>query len=197
MSTKIQGKYSGNGNRFIFYDPNNNHESVLPVADVVFYDEFLGQAFDVTHNWTVKDTSAIGSTTPALVADSASGYVALPLDAQNEKQESGIYPNDFRTWLLNQSPVFEARVRPQVLATLEAEMYIGLAGDYAEGIIATDGPAEHIFFVMDGGGVVTIYTDDKSNDNYGIATGVTLTAADWADFKNDCANPADKLFFNN
>ena len=192
MSTKIQGKWAGNANRFVFFDPHNNHESALPVGDVVFYDDFLGQAFDATHNWTVEDT---GAATETLVADSASGYMALALTNANEKQEAGLHVNDFRNWVLNQGLVFESRCRLQTLPTGVAEMYIGLAGDYVEGIIATDGPAEHMFFVADGNGVIVIHADDTANNNDDVATGVTVLATEWHVYKIDCSDITDIRFY--
>ena len=199
MSTKIEGKYSGQGNRLIFNDPYNKHETVLPVANVVLTDDFLGKALETVVKWTTKDTSAVGSTTPALVADGASGILTCMLDATNEKQESGLYGNDDRNLVLNQGLIAEFRIRPAVLPTGQAELYFGLAGNYVEGPIAEAdaGPAEHILFCFDGSGAIKIFTDDTANDNNAVATGVTLLASEWAVCRIDCADPANVLFFIN
>jgi hypothetical protein len=196
MSTKIQGKYSGQGQRLVFFDSANSNETVLPVADVVFYDDFIGQAYDSTHNWTAKDT---GAATEALVANAANGVFALTLTNANEKQEAGIYANDVRHWTLNQGVVFEARIKAAVLPTGQAELYFGLAGNYVEGPIseADAGPAEHIFFCLDGSGAVLLFTDDGTTDTDATATGVTLLNTDWAVCKIDCADPTDVKFYIN
>jgi len=178
----------------LFYFDNVSGERVLPVAPVVFCDDFNGQVINTVQNWTLKDT---GGATEALVEDGASGICSLALTNTNEKQEAGIYVNNKRHWVLNQGLVFEARINPAVLPTLQSELYFGLAGDYVEGPIAEAdaGPAEHIFFCLDGSGEITIYTDDTTNDNNAIATGVILTATDWAVCRIDCTTITDVKFY--
>jgi hypothetical protein len=196
MSTKIEGRYSGQGNRLVFRDPANSNETVLPIADVVFMDDFLGQAVNSTHNWTVVD---VAGGTPALLEDGAGGIYNLPLTNTNEKQDSGIYQNDKRNWVLNQGVVAEFRVSPLVLPTDQAELYFGLCGDYVEGPIAEAdaGPLEHMFFCFDGSGAIKIFTDDTATDNDAVATGVTLLATEWAVCRIDCATITDVKFYIN
>ena len=196
MGTKIEGRFSGQGNRLIFRDPQNKNETVLPIADVVFMDDFLGQAVDATHNWTIVD---VGNATPALLEDGASGILNLPLTNTDEKQDAGYYQNDKRNWVLNQGLVAEFRISPKVLPTGQAELYFGLCGDYVEGPIAEAdaGPLEHIFFCMDGSGAIKIFTDDTANDNNAVATGVTLVAEAWAVCRIDCSVITDVKFYIN
>src|SRR4030042_2358827 len=123
-------------NAILWFFESTTHERVLPIAPVLFEDDFTSQVINSVQNWTAKDTSAAGSTTPALVEDGANGILSLMLDATSEKQESGIYVNNKRHWVLNQGLVFEARIAPAVLPTGQSELYFGLAGDYAEGPIA-------------------------------------------------------------
>lgn len=196
MSTKIEGRYGGQGGRLVFRDPYNSHETALPIADVVFYDDFLGQAIDTTHNWTAKDT---GDATETLLEDGAAGIVALHLAVTGEEEEAGLYQND-KLWVrLDHAPVFECRVSPHVLPTLLTEMYFGLCDSYVKGELAAadNGPLTHICFMLDGSGAVTIHTDDTANDNDAVATGVTLVADEWAVFRIDCSDPTNVLFFIN
>jgi hypothetical protein len=196
MATKIEGRYSGQGNRLVFNDPANSNETVLLIANVVFEDDFIGQVHNSVQNWTAKDT---GAATEALVEDAAGGVMALTLTNANEKQEAGITVNDKRHWVLNQGLVFEARIKAAVLPTDQAELYFGLAGDYVEGPIAEAdaGPVEHIFFCLDGSGAVKIFTDDTATDNDAVATGVTVVNTDWKVYKIDCADPTDIKFYIN
>ena len=196
MSAKIKAEYNNNAGagRLRHYDQHASHETVQLLSSVYFEDDFLGQALNTVVNWTAEDT---GAATETLIADSPSGYAGLTLTSASEKQEAGLHQNDFRTFILNQGLIFEARIRPSVLCTLLSEMYIGLAGDYVEGDIANNGPAEHIFFVLDGGGAITIHTDDTTNDNSAVSTGVTLTAADWAVLRIDCSVITDVRFYIN
>lgn len=181
--------------KFFRFFESTTQESI-PVAPVMFYDDFF--ALDTLY-WTAKDTSVAGATTPALVADGDNGQLTLMLDATNEKQESGYFWNDNRPFKLDHGPNIEIRLAPSVLCTGQSEQYFGLAGDYVEGPIAEAdaGPAEHLFFCMDGGGAVTIHTDDTVTDNNAVATGVTLTAGVFAVFRIDATDPTDILFYIN
>jgi hypothetical protein len=183
-------------NGILSFFESTTHERVLPVAPVYFNDDFLGQAVNTTHNWTIVD---VGGATPALLEDGASGILNLPLTNTNEKQDAGYYQNDKRNWVLNQGLIAEFRISPKVLPTGQTELYFGLCGDYVEGPIAEAdaGPAEHIFFCMDGSGAVTIHTDDTANDNNAIATGVTLIAEQWAICRIDCTTITDIKFYIN
>lgn len=189
----IKGSWANGILRFF---ESTTHESCLPVAPVVFNEDFLGQALDATINWTLKDT---GAATETLVEDGASGICALTLTNADEKQEAGIYQNDKRAFVLNQGLVAEFRIRAAVLPTGQAELYFGLAGDYVEGPIAEAdaGPAEHIFFCLDGSGAIKIFTDDTATDNDAVATGVTLVNTDWAVCRIDCTTPTDIKFYIN
>lgn len=186
-------------NGLISYHDSITYETVLPVSPVVFCDDFNGQVINTVQNWTVKDTSAVGNTTPALVEDGANGILTCMLDATDEKQESGLYANNKRHWVLNQGLIFEARITPAVLPTGQAELYFGLAGDYVEGPIseANAGPAEHILFCLDGSGEILIFSDDTVNDKNQITSGVTLTAGTYAICRIDCTTITDVKFYIN
>ena len=80
-------------NQILTYFENSTQERVLPVAPVVFYDDFLGNALD-TAAWGTRDA---GAATEAVVADAANGAVGLALDATNEIQLAGIDWADNRT----------------------------------------------------------------------------------------------------
>jgi hypothetical protein len=184
----IRGKWS---NGILIFFEATTHETVLPVAPILFQDDFVSA---VDARWTAKDT---GAATEALVADTANGVLGLALDATNEKQEAGYYFNNERNFALNLGPVFECRAALHVLPTGQSEIYFGLAGDYVEGPIAEAdaGPAEHIFFCFDGSGACKIFTDDTSTDNDAVATGVTVVADAYHIFKIDCSDPTSVKFY--
>ena len=89
-------------NQILTYFENATQERVLPVAPVVFYDDFLGNALATTA-WGTRDT---GGATEAVVADAPNGVIGLALDATNEIQLAGIDWADQRTLVLNQGLVF-------------------------------------------------------------------------------------------
>lgn len=166
-------------------------ETVLPVAPVFFNDDFLGNAID-TVNWGLRDT---GAATQTVVADGANGVVALALDATNEAQLAGIDWADQRTLVLNQGLILEARVRMPVLPSAAGvTAVIGLQGDHNA---AVNTVAESIWFRADGNGVMTVETDDGTNETSLVATGVTLATADWAILRIDCSEINNVRFFIN
>lgn len=185
-----------------FYE-STTQES-LPIAPVMFYDDFLSKLQIVTTGentaatWNQVITGA-APPTGAIVGDEPNGVVRLALTSANQKQETGLHWNNERQFTLNRGPNFEIRFKPSVLCTDQAEMFFGLAGDYVEGPVAEAdaGPAEHIFFVLDGGGAITIHTDDTSTDNDAVATGTTLTNADYCIARIDCTDPTDIRFYIN
>lgn len=167
---------------------NSTHERVLPLAPVVFYDDFLGNAID-TNSWGVRDTAG---GTEAIVADAPNGAIALALDATNEVQLAGIDWADNRPLVLNQGLVLEARFRLSVLPTGAVVAAIGLCGDHNG---AVDDVAESIWFRADGSGAITIEHDDSSHETSKVATGKTLAAGDWIIGRIDCSNISDVKFF--
>lgn len=173
-----------------FFD-RSTQESVAPIAPVVFYDDFLGNALD-TFKWGARDT---GGATEGVVADSANGVLGLALDATNEAQLAGVDWADQRTLVLNQGLVFEARFRLSVLPSAASVIaVIGLQGDHNA---AVDTVAESIWFRADGNGQMTVEHDDTSHESSKVATGVTLTTSDWIVAKIDCSDISDVKFYIN
>ncbi len=196
----IRGKWL---NKFFRFFESTTQESI-PVAPVMFYDEFMNKLQLVTageNTVATWDKVITGAAPPTvgLTADAANGVVTFALTADNQKQEAGLHWNNERSFALDHGVNFEAYINPSVLCTGQSEMYLGLAGDYVEGPIAEAdaGPAEHLFFCLDGGGAITIHTDDTSTDNNAVATGVTLTNADWAVLRIDTTDPTNVLFYIN
>ncbi|MER9665546.1 hypothetical protein [Mesorhizobium sp. M0203] len=175
--------------RIEFFD-NVSHERLLPVAPVVFYDDFLGNALD-TFKWGARDTAGGAE---AVVADAPNGVMGLALDATSEIQLAGIDWADQRTLVLNQGLIFEARFRLSVLPTGAVIVVVGLEGDHNA---AVDTVAESIWFRADGNGVITVENDDTANETTKVATGVTLTTADWIVARIDCTDIADVKFYIN
>ena len=177
-------------NQILTYFENSTQERVLPVAPVIFYDDFLGNALATTA-WGARDA---GAATEAVVADAANGAVGLALDATNEIQLAGIDWADQRTLVLNQGLVFEARFRLSVLPTGSVVVVVGLCGDHNA---AVNTVAESIWFRADGNGVITVENDDTVHETSQVATGKTLTTVDWNIARIDCSDIADVKFFIN
>lgn len=186
--TKIEGHYSGEGQRIRFRDPYNEHATALALAGVYWEDHFIGKAIDVTNTWTLIDT-ANGSET--LKADQPGGVVELALTNANEVQVAGMAFGNERPFTIARGLVFEARCRFTTLPADAAIAVIGLAGDTG----TIDGIAESCWFRYDGSGAVTVENDDTSNETSKVATGITHVVNEWHVFRIDFANPADVKFY--
>jgi len=185
-------------NNILEYYDSVTHERVAPFAPIVFEDDFLGATTIIsdlsTSPWTAIDVSAAGDTTPLIAADVANGILRLPLTSNAEAQRSGVAFGDQRPFVLNQGLVFEARIALSVLPTLVSEAVFGLAGD--DNAVA-DTVAESIWFKADGDGVIVVESDDTSNTNDDVATGITLTAGLFAIFRIDATIITDVKFYIN
>ncbi len=181
------------GGILTFFD-RTTRETVKPLAPVLFYDDFLGNALN-TNAWGTRDTSPIGTTIEAVVADAANGVVQLALDNTNEVQLAGIDWADQRTLVLNQGLILEARFRLSVLPSAASVIAVlGLQGDHNADV---DVVAESIWFRADGSGAITVENDDTIHETSKVATGITLTTADWIIGKIDCTDISDVKFFIN
>jgi hypothetical protein len=189
MSTKARYE-----NSILRYYESTTQETIHVMAPVVFWESFLGKAFDTTNIWTALDTSAAGNTTPVLVNDASNGVLSIPLDATNEVQLSGLTWGDQRTLTLNQGLNVEFRFRFSVLPTGAVTACLGLCGDHNA---AANTVAESIWFRADGNGVLTVETDDTVNETSQVATGVTLTTNDWTLLRIDCTTINNILFYIN
>jgi hypothetical protein len=166
-------------------------ETILPVAPVRFYEDFLGKTFDTTNVWTARDTN---SATEAVVASAPNGVLALTLAVTNEIELAGVDWGDNRTLTLNQHLVFEARVRFTTLPTGAVVAVIGLCGNHNA---AVNTVAESIWFRLDGSGAITVESDDTAHEQSLVATGVTLIANQWAILRIECENTASIRFYIN
>ena len=173
-----------------FYD-RSTHERVLPLAPVVFMDDFLGKAIDTTTIWTLLDTAGGAE---ALVADAPNGAVGLTLTNAVEVQLAGLSWGDNRTLTLNQGLVAEFRARFTTLPVNASTAVIGLAGDHNADI---DVVAESAWFRWDASGAVTVENDDTAagHQTSKVATGVTVLANIWHIYRIDCTDIASVKFY--
>jgi hypothetical protein len=192
-ATKIQGKYTGEGNRIRFYDTQNKNATTLVPAGVYWEDHFQNKIVDITNTWTKLVTGA-APPTQLIKADQPGGVIEMLLTAAVEIQLSGIYMADERPFTLNRGLNFEARYRFPTLPANASTVVIGLAGDHNAAI---DTVAESIWFRHDFSGLITVETDDTANETSKVTTGVTIIADEWVVVRIDCADPASVKFFVN
>lgn len=181
---------------------STTHETIFAAAPFDIKDHFEGTVIQTVaagvKGWTVKDTSVAGNALPIIVANQAMGVVSLHLDGgSDEKEESGLYVADALNFNLDKGPIIEIIAAVAVTPTLQTELYFGLANAYVEGPIAEAdaGPTIHAFFCFDGSLACKIFTDDTSNDNDAVATGITVVEGAYHIFKIDMTTISDVLFF--
>lgn len=178
-----------------YYDPTTG-EIMQRMSPCVFDLEFMGYQLPTSEDGSTGPILAIDTAGGALTlaADVANGVARAALDSTSEAQESGFYFGDERPLRLNQGLLLQIVGSIKVLPTLVAEAVWGLAGDYNA---VADTVAEGIWFKADGSGAILAESDDTSNENNDVSTGVTVTAGLRKVFLIDCGVPSDIRFFIN
>ena len=125
-------------------------------------------------------------------ADAGGGVASLALDSDSNAEDALIFHGNERSFDLKAGLIFEVVVRVSVLPTLTAELVFGMAGDHN---LAKDSITESAWFKMDGSGAVVCETDDTTNNNDDIASGVTATAAQTKIYRIDFTDLSNVQFF--
>lgn len=186
MSTKARYE-----NGLLRYYESTTHETVKVMAPLWRKNDFDTPALDTTNLITLRDTAEGAE---IIEADGANGAVSLALTATSEAQLAGFDYADQRPYVLNQGLNFEARIKLSVLPTSGTIMVIGLCGDHNA---TADTIAENIWFRVDGSGAIKCESDDTATDTDDVATGVTVTNADWVVLRIDCTVATDIKFYIN
>jgi hypothetical protein len=183
------------GGQLTYYD-EATQERVLPLAPVVFHDDFLGAVAALPtsaengYPWISKIVGN-GPPTTARGASAANGTVILALEGTDQKQDAVVYFGDQREFSLEQGLVFECRARLTVLPTVLGEAVWGLCGAWADG---PDAILYSAFFTADGDGEIYCEMDDHATDR-STTSGVTATAAQTKIYRIDATNVADVRFY--
>ncbi len=200
MPTRLTKRRFDSIGRFEYYN-NTTKETVFPLADVRFIDDFLvggGVVFPAAGSpesgcpWVKKIVGA-GPPTVAAVADGVNGLVACTLTADSEKQSADLYTNDELQFSIVQGLCVEFKISPTVLPTLAAELNFGLISSWADGYDAT---TYNVMGTFDGSGELFFEKDDNATDE-SATSGVTLTAGQSAIVKIDCTDIASIKFYVN
>lgn len=164
-------------------------------AQVKFEDHFLGLSLIAEESgspgrWETVEVAlnaAIG-----LVADYGNGAASLLFDSDSNAEDAVLYWGDNRGVNLKAAATIEFRARVTVLPTLTSQIVMGLAGDHN---LDKDAVTEAAWFKFDGSGAALAETDDTTNNNDDISTGVTVTTGQWKIYKIDFSNLADVRFY--
>lgn len=192
MGNKVKCEYNWhNTGHQVFYNPTT-FETISGSWPHKYIQEFDGggtYATDGTTHWTVVD---VAGATEAIVADT--GLFAIALTNANEAQDAVLYHNDNRTFNVMAGLVFETRVNVSVLPTGVATLVFGMSTDHN---LDKDTVAEAAWFRLDGSGAIDVESDDNTNNNDDVTTGVTAVAGTFFIARIDFTTIADVKFFIN
>lgn len=177
------------------YFDDVTQETIDIVKAISFKDDFLGFDFLDTETGSkgIWETVEVALNQAIRIdPDEQNGAVELPLDADSNAEDAVLYFGDQRPFNVDQGCIFEARINMSVLATTGVSVVMGMIGDHN---LDNDTVTEAAWFRMDASGVLKVETDDTTNNNDDIATGITLVAGTYAILKIDFTDLSDVRFF--
>ena len=171
------------------------HERVLPLAPIVFYDDFLGLdgflidesgSSGVWNTVTVSQNLAIG-----IRADTANGVVQITLDSDAVAQDGVIDWGDQRQLNVKAGLVFECRLNVAVAPGTGVRAVWGMCGDHN---LAKDSATESAWFSLDAGLDLKAESDDTTNNEDDVTVS-TIVAGDYHIYRIDFTDISDVRFY--
>ena len=191
MSIACKWNWHNTGQQ-VWYD-KSTYETLKTTYPLYFYEDFLGSAggsvFDNTMIWQVVD---VNDATEAIVADSSNGQFLLHIHTTDEAEDAVLYQNDNKTFDVGNGLIFEARINMAVAPGTGVCAVAGMCGDHD---LDKDITTEAAWFRWDASQVCKVETDDTTNDNDDVATGVTTVAGTYNVFRIDFTTLANVKFF--
>lgn len=179
------------GNQLAFYD-GTTHETVRPISPRVLIEDFEGDTLN-TDKWLYAETA--NEDTQAVNG----GNAVLTFTNDATQQEAGVLAaGNSLDWDISKGVIVEYRANLSVLPNLITEAHLGVLGQTQADdsqICAADEYDEHAVFSFDGSGICTINTDDGTNENSAVATGVTVLNTEWHVYRIDFTDYTDVKFY--
>lgn len=181
-----------------FYVPATE-ETVWAHAPMWGYYDFEGilggDPMDGTITWSVVEVNL--NTAIAPVADHVCGAVGLLIDNDNNAEDAVLHFGDMRSLDLNQGVNIEFGLCMHVLPTggdpaTGVSVVFGLAHDHN---LDKDTVGTHVWFRLQGAASVLCESDDTTNDNDDVDTGIDLIADEYHFFRIDATTIADVKFY--
>lgn len=152
-----------------------------------FYDDFHGT--DVGAAWSINDTSSAGA--PTHVPVDGSHVVFITLASNDEAEVCGYDFGDVLEFDIDNGPVMIAKIKTTAITTAEG-VVVGLGAAWNDTL---DSNAAHAWFRLVASMALVVESDDGTNDNNDVATGVTMVAATYTWLKVDATDSADVRFY--
>lgn len=176
-------------------------ETITRMAAVMLDEDFIGPGHSTIplngapatgYAWVQRTVKTAGAPTVAIVPNAGGGLVALVLAATSEAEEADLYQNDMLNWDMTKYASFETRLSMAVLPASSAECVWGLRSAWVSG---PDNFAQYLDFQILGSGAVNVRIKDGVNSPQSYATGATLSAGVFHNFRIDISDPTNVMFF--
>ena len=187
------------GNQHEFYD-QVTQELVSVLSPLMFDDDFIGAGHNAGvpaagtptagYPW-VKKIVGVGPPTVALVSNAAGGQMACALAATSEKEDAALYWNDNLSLDATKGLIWSSRVALSVLPQALVQMVWGVQSAWIDG---PDNASFYVGFGVLANGTVLMRSKDGVTTN-AIATGVTVNAGDFHNYRIDLTEVTDVKFF--
>jgi hypothetical protein len=113
------------------------------------------------------------------------------LAADSEAEVVGYDFNDVLTFDIDEGPIMIAKIKTTAITTAEG-VVVGLGAAWNDTL---DSSTAHAWFRLVASMALVVETDDGTNDNDDVATGVTMVAAVYKYLKIDVTDSADVRFY--
>lgn len=196
MSTKARWKR----NHLEFYD-SVSYETFPVGWPVVYYEEFLGARGLAAIPATSSEERGcdwvkliVGAAPPTVqeVADGSGGRLQLALTSASQAQDAMVYHGDQLGCDVTNGGGFEFRARFTVLPTSGTTVVAGLAGPHN---LDKDTLANAAWFRWQGSAATLAESDDTTNNNDDVSTGVTAVVNTWETYRIEFHDLTDVRFY--
>jgi hypothetical protein len=188
------------GNQLQSFDVST--QEVVGIASPLYFDDdFIGGGHSAGvpaagsptagYPWVKKIVGAAPPTV-ALVSNGAGGLIACALTSASEKQDAALYWNDSLSLDVTKGLVWQCRAQLSVLPSAAGvQTVFGLSSAWIDG---PDNASFYIAFGATANGTIRMRSQDGVTQN-NIATGTTVLAADFHNYRIDCTDVNDIKFF--
>lgn len=184
--------------RLEFYDSKTG-QTELPLAPVVFFEDFLGAYIDLSSSitpWGSVQTNL--NTAIGIVDDVANGVVAITLDSDSNAEMGVLHWADQTVLSLKQSLIFEARLCFHVLPLTGTELVNSVFGLASDHNTTLDSVATRAWFGVISSAQTALFweTDDgnTATEDQAIASPV-LVADTYHIYRIDCTDLLNGIKF--
>ncbi len=175
-------------------------DGCTPISPVIWEDDFLyGASGEVAIPADGSEEHGIpwcsvtvGSATVALLGNAQNGQVELATDSTGEAQDAVLHQGDQRKFDVSLDLQMMFRAKLTALPTSGTTLVMGMANNHN---LDKDTVAAAAWFRCQGDADVVAESDDTTNDNDDVATGITMEVDTWYTFRIDFTDLSDVKFY--